>query len=187
MVSEGGMNLGHWAVIAALLGAAPGLAQPEQPAPELWLFRRGPAAQLSRPQTRELLATVAPLLDSCHTYADVVGREQPQHELRQLWRKHTHQPHLLLRARGALASRHQLLDHEHFELLLGIPAGEGLSPVLSRTAGGFVTSYAKCSGLEGIRLSCRIRSLEPAAESPVQDCDRLGEIEAALEREGGNR
>jgi hypothetical protein len=176
-------------VVMTLLIATLAQAQGAQPSAQLWLLRTGAGAQRQRIDAGELLPTVTAFLESCRTYGAVVaGSEEPQDELQRSWQARLEQPHLLLRSSGMAASRHELLHHQPFELLLGLPEREGIAPVLTSAAGS-VTSYTKCSGLEGIRLWCRARSLEPGAEPQTPECERLRDIEAAFdetELEGGN-
>jgi hypothetical protein len=167
------------ALLTALLATVPALAQ-SGPAPaELSLFRAGSAVELTASDTEDLLPMVTAFLESCHTFAAVTGEDQPQAELKRLWTEHLGRPRLLLRSTGSVASRHEFLDRKPFALLLGLPERENLFPILTEREGGRIESYAKCPGIDALRISCRVRSLQDPSSSPP-DCERVRDVESAI-------
>jgi hypothetical protein len=107
---------------------------------------------LSPEQSAELSKQLEAYVRACHPSTQVVsGEEQPQEVLETLWAEQERTVHAILRETGG--SR---------EVIIGFPAtNDGLGAVLSRAADKRVTSYAKCPGLDGLRLACRVHRLVP--------------------------
>ena len=134
-------------------------------AAELSLKNAASVVSLTPAEQTHLAERLDAYFKACHPYSRVVaGPDRPQDELTKLWSEQERTVHAVLRGTDGR------------EILFAFPTeNDGLGPVLARDADGTVTSYAKCPGLEGLKLACQVHGLVPGltpssrcAEPPVR-------------------
>ena len=134
------------------------------------LFHFGSTVALDERDLAQVEQEILEFFAACHTYAAVTGAARPQEELEELWRNQEQRGYALLKSRAAPNSRHLHLRDRDYLLMLGLEAGHGVWPILTRY-NGELTSYIKCPGLEAMSLSCTLQGKIPSVEL-WSDCDR---------------
>jgi len=134
-------------------------------AAEVSLKNAASAVSLTAAEQTQLAGRLDDYFKACHPYGRVVaGPDRPQDELTKLWGEQERTVHAVLRAADGR------------EILFGFPTtNDGLGPVLARDAQGTVTSYAKCPGLEGLKLACQVHRLVPGL-TPSSRCVELEKL-----------
>jgi len=130
----------------------------------------GSTVALDEGEIEQLEHEIGDFFAACHTYAAVTGAAWPQEKLEELWRNQEQRSYALLKSRGGLHNRHLHLRDRDYLLMLGLEAGHGVGPILTRH-NGLLASYIKCPGLEAMSLSCTLQGKIPSVEL-WSDCDR---------------
>jgi hypothetical protein len=153
------------ALLAPAAAAADGSAG-ALPELELTLADAGGAAvELDAAAEEEIAAALLAYFAPCLPYGDVVADARPSPEsLAAAWRELERGDHARLEAIAPADSRHHELRGRSFTLLVGLADERSPGATMTREPDGTVTSYAKCPGLEGLLLVCRIRELVPGVE-----------------------
>ena len=144
--------------------------QPDEASTRLFLYYSGSAVALDEHDVAQVEQEIVSFFAACHEYSAVTGTALQQDELEELWRRQERRGYALLKTRGGPESRHLHLRDRDFLLMLGLEAGQGVGPILTRHNGA-LTSYIKCPGLGAIALSCKLLRRIPSADL-WPDCDR---------------
>ena len=115
----------------------------------LALWSNGAPVSLEPAIEGELASSLKSFVSSCHPFESVTGQEVAQSELRELWAGQALLTYAVLRATFSAAASPPLSGTSG-EVLVGLGATSGPSPVLYRDHAGNITSLIKCPGLDGL-------------------------------------
>jgi hypothetical protein len=161
-------------ICTLLFLASLGVLERASGAAELTLSSGVRDVALDQEQSRDLAVSLEAYFEACHPYRLVVGGEDlPQDRLVSLWSEQVRLPHAVLR-RNEGAEDPDPTSGATLDVLFGFSSESGPFPVLTRGSDRIVTSYIKCPGFEGLRLSCRVHALIPGMKPSA----RCGEWEA---------